>query len=257
MRLLSRPRHLVLAAFALGAAVATLEPEPAEACIHGMRQQVDPVPQGVAEAERFLEQGRPRAAVAKLKSVDPSLVLRKPGASPVSDQALRVLARAAARTGGELTLGFEGDTDGEGAAGKRLDWAEATMRELAKKHPTDAAITSDLAEVIAQSPTKREEAKTALAELEAADLVSTAHAYAALARLRTTAQPGQPAFLSAARSALDQGRVAIDLARCERMTKDKAACSLADPREISAKEPPAPMFQPKATPRPTADIIRI
>ncbi|MBL9028311.1 MAG: hypothetical protein JNL21_39335 [Myxococcales bacterium] len=254
MRLSLRPRHLAITALFLGALVPTLEPTPAEACIHGMYKQVDPVPQGVAEAERFLDQGRPRAAVAKLKSVDPSLISRKPGASPTSDLALRVFARAAARTGGELTLGFEGETDGEGAAGKRLEWAAATMRELAQKQPSDAGITTDLAEVLAQDPTKREEAKRALAELETADLVGTAHAYAALARLRTTAQPAQPAYLAAARSALDQGRIAIDLARCERMTKDKASCSLAEPREISANEPPAPVMQPfrqpKAIPHP-------
>lgn len=263
MRLLPRPRHLMLTAIALGTVVATLEPDAAEACIHGMRQQVqaDPVPLGVAEAERLLEQGRPRAAVSRLKSADPSLVSRKPGASPTSDLALRVFARAAARTGGDVALGFEGDTDGEGAASKRLDWAAATMRELAQKHPSDAGITTDLAEVHAQDPTKREEAKRALAELETADLVATAHGYAALARLRTAAHPGQPAFLSAARSALDQGRIAIDLARCERMTKDKASCSLAEPREISAKEPPAPVLRPapkaEAAPHPAPRVIDI
>ena len=253
MRLVLRPRHLVLTSLALGALLALGGPSPAEACIHGMRQQVDPVPLGVSAAERLLDEGKPRAAVARLKSADPSLVSRKPGASPVSDQALGIFARAVARTGGDVAPGLEGDTEGEGAAARRLDWAEATMRELAMKHPDDAAVTSGLAEVLAQHPTKRDQARAALAALEGADLVPTAHAYAALARLRTTAKPPQPAFLAAARSAIDHGRVAIDLARCERMTKDKATCSLADPRELSAAEPKVLAAPPKA-PRPRAGL---
>lgn len=225
--------------------------------MHGMSRQIDPVPMGVAEAEVLLDQGKPRAAVARLKAADPSLSRRAPGASPTSDRALRVFARAIARTGGEAAIGFEGETSGEGAEGKRLDWATAAMRALSKKQPSDPGVTSDLAEVLAQSPAGREEAERLLADLEQADLVSTGQAYAALARLRETGESTeQPAFLGAARAALDHGRVKIDLARCERMTKDKSSCSAADPRQIHAKEPKPPVF---AAPKPSVEphVIRI
>jgi hypothetical protein len=241
-----RTRRLVLVGALLSAVVAFDPPRDAEACIHGMSQQVDPVPMAVAQAELLLDQGKPRAAVAKLKSVDATLIDRKPGAGPVSDRALRVIARAAARTGGSAPLGFANEPEGEGADGKRIDWAIDVMRELAKKQPGDAGISTDLAEVLAGTATQGREAERILTELEGADLIVSGHAYAALARLRSAGHPERPAFLSAARTALDKGRVQIDLSRCEQMTKDKAACSVADPREISASEPKPPVYAPPA-----------
>ncbi len=237
-----RTRRLVLVGALLSAGVALDPPRDAEACMHGMSQQVDPVPMAVAQAEQLLDQGKPRAAVARLRSVDSTLIDRKPGAGPVSDRALRVLARAAARTGGSAPLGFANEPEGEGADGKRMDWATGVMRELAKKQPGDAGISTDLAEVLAGVPVGSSEAERVLSELEGADLIATGHAYAALARLRSADRPGRPAFLAAARTALDKGRIQIDLARCEHMTKDKAACSVADPRQISASEPKPPAY---------------
>lgn len=253
----ARTRRLAwIGTFAVGLLVAE-RPQEAEACIHGMSRQVDPVPMGVAEAEVLLDQGKPRAAAAKLKSVDSTLADRKPGAGPVSDRALRVLARASARTGGSAVLGLAQEPEGEGAEGKRLDWAKGVMRELAKSQPGDAGISTDLAEILALSPSDVPEAERLLSELESADLVATGHAYAALARVRSAGRTGEPGFLKAARTALDHGRVKIDLGRCERMTKDKAACSLGDPRDISAAEPKPPVFaKPKARPEPVQGLIR-
>lgn len=253
----ARTRRLVLVAALLSGMIALDQPRDAEACIHGMSQQVDPVPMAVAEAEALLDQGKPRAAVAKLKSVDATLVDRKPGAGPVSDRALRVIARVAARTGGSAPLGFANEPEGEGAEGKRIDWATNVMRELSKKQPGDAGISTDLAEVLAGTEAQGPEAQRVLTELEAGDLIISGHAYAALARLRSAGQPERPAFLSAARAALDKGRIQIDLARCKQMTKDKAACSLADPREINASEPKPPVYnRPAAPARPSQGFIR-
>ena len=243
-----RTRRLVLIGALLSGMVALDPPRDAEACGHGMSMQVDPVPMAVAEAELLLDQGKPRAAVAKLKAVDSTLIDQKPGAGPVSDRALRVIARAAARTGGSAPLGFADEPEGEGADGKRIDWATNVMRELSKKQPGDAGISTDLAEVLAGTPAHGKEAERVLTELEGGDLIISGHAYAALARLRSAPHPERPAFLSAARTALDKGRVQIDLARCEQMTKDKAACSVADPRQISASEPKPPVYAKPAAP---------
>jgi hypothetical protein len=255
----ARARNLGLAGVFLAAVTAGASPQPAEACMHGISRQVDPVPMGVAEAEQLLDQGKPRAAVARLKSVDPSLINRKPGAGPVSDRALRVFARATARTGGTAPLGYSGEIDGEGADAKRVDWASTMMRDLLKKQPGDAGISTDLGELLALSSTHHEEAERMLTELEGADLLATGHGYAALARIRSADRPGEPGFLKAARNAMDAGRIQIDLARCERMTKDKAACSLSDPSEISAAEPKAPQFAPPAAPKAPSGsfIVRI
>lgn len=251
-----RTRRLVVIGALLSGMVVFDQPRDAEACIHGMSQQVDPVPMAVAEAEMLLDQGKPRAAVAKVKSVDATLIDRKPGAGPVSDRALRVIARAAARTGGAAPLGFANEPEGEGAEGKRLDWATNVMRELAQKQPGDAGISTDLAEVLAGTPAKASEAERVLTDLEGTDLISSGHAYAALARLRSATHPDRPAFLSAARTAFDKGRIKIDLARCSQMTKDKAACSLADPREISASEPKPPAYARPAPARSSQGFIR-
>jgi len=236
-----RLRSIALSALLLGSLSVVARPGPAEACIHGMAQ-VDPVPMGVAEAEVLLDQGKPRAAIARLRAVDATLARRKPGASPVSDQALRVLARAVARTGGDTRIDFEGEVDGEGAAGKRIDWAAQVMRDLAKAQPQDPGVATDLGEVLAQVPAKRDEAERLLGKQESADLMSTGHAYAALARVRSLEAAEAPSFLRGARAALDHGRLAVDLSRCRHMTKDQAACALSDPGEISKAEPRPPSF---------------
>jgi hypothetical protein len=237
-----RLRDAALPALLLGTLLLGARPRPAEACMHGMSRQVDPVPMGVAEAEVLLDQGKPRAAIARLRAVDASLARRKPGASPVSDQALRVFARAVARTGGDTRIDFEGEVEGEGAEGKRIDWAEQMMRELVKAQPNDPGVATDLGEVLAQVPAKRDEAEKLLTKQETGDLMSTAHAYAALARARSSRAADGPGFLRGALSTLDHGRLAIDLSRCRNMTKDQAACTLADPREISKAEPKPPVF---------------
>src|SRR5262249_20888918 len=125
------------------------------------------------------------------------------------DRALRILALAAVRTDGALTVGaMRGTTDAEKT--QNLEWAVATLRGLNAKRPNNPALQTDLGEALAKSEQNKAEAQKLLGGLADKDLMASAEGYAALARLRQSAGDGA-------------GRDAA-LKRCATMTTTPGIC---------------------------------
>lgn len=190
-------------------------PTDAAACGFAVGTRVDPIASGVAKAEKAVDdeqylaaaQGAVRA-FPDLKSVEPSK------STAVSGRALRVLAMAAVRLDGALTVAgaMKGDTADERA--QNLAWAVTTLRALNTKRQNDPGLQTDLGEALAKSSKTQTEAKKLLQELADKDLVASAHGYAALARLDAAA--GDKAARDAA------------VKKCEGMTKTPGICKVPD-----------------------------
>lgn len=211
----------VLFTAALSLAASGVGAPSAQACGNSVLREVDPRMRMVARAERALEDGEhTKAAVGALQAF-PDIHQTK-GGTWLATRAARVLALAAVRTGGSLTVGkdFRGTTPEERSA--NLAWATSTMRELNKARPNDPAVQTDLAETLAATKASEGEAKAMLEALATKDLVATAQGYAALARLR-----------AAARDAA--GRDAA-LAKCKGMASDPGVCTAAPTREAAASK---------------------
>ncbi len=197
--------------------------EHSEACGNAIRHRVDPDVKLVAGAESLLRADQHRRAVAllmKMRRNPMGVMLAR--ASGVERRAARVLAKIVIRSRSRLEVrGVSTDT----AAGRaRLrSWARALLREQKRLRPKDPASLTDYAESISDRPGKQREAKRVLERLAAKDLVTSAHGYAALARLREHA--GEV-----------HGRD-VALRRCRAMTRaKKKVCGLGkiDPRKTRA-----------------------
>jgi len=70
----------------------------------------------------------------------------------------------------------------------RIEWATLVLRDIAKNaRPDDPAAQADLGEALAKTPASRDEALSILEPLAKKDLIGSAFAYAALARLSNNA----------------------------------------------------------------------
>ncbi|HEY3817902.1 MAG TPA: hypothetical protein VGL81_12060 [Polyangiaceae bacterium] len=159
----------------------------------------------IANAEQRLDEEHLTAAGAEVVLAFPSIRHVAVGASPLETRALHILSLAVVRGEGSLrgVAGFAGTGATERAA--NLEWAASTLRALDVARPNDPVTQADLAEALAARPQHEDESLAILADLAGRDLVGSAHAYAALARLQ------------ASRGDMDATRAA--LARCERMTR--------------------------------------
>jgi hypothetical protein len=186
-------------------------------------QQIRPKPvpvaanDRVAAADQRLEEERLAEAGTEVVTAFPAIRHIPVGASPLETRALRILSLAVVR--GEGTLrgvpGFSGAREAERSA--NLEWALGTLRLIDTARPNDPVTQADLAEALAARTQHEDESLAILADLARRDLVGSAHAYAALARLR--ASKGDP---GASREALE---------RCELMTKSPAVvCRAPDGR---------------------------
>jgi hypothetical protein len=171
----------------------------------------------IAAGDQRLEEERAVEAGVQVVAAFPDIRQIAVGASPLKTRALRILSLAVVR--GEGTLrgvpGFSGASERE--RGANLDWAVSTLRSIDASRPNDPVTQADLAEALATQTQHQDESLAILSDLASRDLVGSAHAYAALARLRATRGDA-----SASRAALD---------RCEVMTKSPAVvCRAPDGR---------------------------
>lgn len=175
-------------------------------------------PRAIPLAEKALDEGRTVAAAGIVIRVIPHIRKLEPTSSPIVARAHRVLALAIARHRGALPIEREVPSYARGAwsgknateRGLNLRWAVSTMQALAKQDPSDPAIETDLAEVLAQLPEHREDARARLERLAKHDLIVSAEGYAILAELRGEAGDVQ-------------GRTAA-LVRCRAMARAEASC---------------------------------
>jgi hypothetical protein len=190
-------------------------PYDARACGTEVYRQIDTKTQVVAQAEQALADGHLRRAAEKAVQAFPALKIVKPGAVPLADRALRILALADVRSdGGLVANGFAARSAADHLA--NLEWAIATLRVLNAQRPNNPSYQTDLGEALARVPAHHQEAQKLLGELAARDLLTSAEGYAALARLR--AESGDV-------SARDEA-----VKRCEAMSKTPKACAV--PAEV-------------------------
>jgi hypothetical protein len=148
----------------------------------------------ISQAEQDLSEGKNQKAAVKALLAFPALKIVKPGTLPLSDRALRTLALASVRA--------EGTSEPSYAS---LTWSVQVLRALNAQHDNNPSYQSDLGEALAKHPRGREEALMILNHLADKDLLTSAEAYAALARMK--AEGGDK-----------EGRDAL-VKRCEAMTK--------------------------------------
>jgi hypothetical protein len=171
-----------------------------------------PVPASdrVAAADQRLEEERVAEAARQVVLAFPRILTIRVGASPLETHAQRILALALVRSDGKLA-------NVAGLSGASLQWAVDTLRAVSAARRDDPVAQADLGEALAASPRTEGEALPLLADLASRDLLGSAHAYAALARLQ--ARGG------------DAERARVALERCTRMTKSPAlVCRLPDNR---------------------------
>jgi hypothetical protein len=171
----------------------------------------------IANADQRLEEEHLTAAATEVVTAFPSIGRVPVGASPLETRALHILSLAVVRAEGSLrgVSGFSGASETERAA--KLEWAASTLRAIDATRPNDPVAQADLAEALAARSQHEEESLAILGDLASRDLLGSAHAYAALARLRATRGDA-----AGAREAL---------ARCELMTRSPAVvCRAPDGR---------------------------
>lgn len=112
-----------------------------------------------------------------------------------------------------------------------LALAGNALRSVAdKRHRSPRALT-DLAEALALHPNHRQEAKRILEDLAKRDLVTSAHGWAALARLR--------------HAAADADATQAALTRCRQMSARPQVCRSADPGETPGRTSGSDTPQPR------------
>jgi hypothetical protein len=169
-----------------------------------------PATDRIAAADQRLEEEHFAEAAGQVALAFPRVLTIPVGASPLETHAKRILALAVVRSDGRLAR-----VTGLGAVS--LDWAVSTLRAVSAARRDDPVAQADLGEALAASPRTEEDARRLLADLASRDLIGSAHAYAALARLQ--AKSG------------DVGDAHAALERCTLMTKSPAVvCRAGDDR---------------------------
>jgi hypothetical protein len=130
----------------------------------------------IAQAEQDLSEGKNAHAAVKVLTAFPALKIVKPGALPLSDRALRILAVSSVRA--------EGTTEHAYAS---VNWSVGVLRALNAQHDNNPSYQTDLGEALAKHPRGRDEALMILNHLADKDLLTSAQAYAALARMKPKA----------------------------------------------------------------------
>lgn len=162
-------------------------PGEATACGGSIAFEVDPNVLLLSQAETNLNSGKPRAAALDTLKVFPKIKTLKPGSSHLLPRAQRILAMAIVRTDGLLTAGKEFSASNADERRANLEWAVATLRRLSAAKKNNPAAETDLGEALARLPETQSEALASLDKLARKDLVTSAHGYAALAKLRKAA----------------------------------------------------------------------
>jgi hypothetical protein len=136
---------------------------------------------GMLRAEEALRGGQYAVASTELDSLRPRLIEARP---LLRARFERVAALLSVRTGGQWPS-QRAETQNVGATRTRvLEAAVNKLRQRVADLPADPTRLTDLAEALAALPKHHQEAKLILERLAARDLVTSAHGYAALSRLR-------------------------------------------------------------------------
>lgn len=205
--------------------LSTVAPKPAAACGGAwfpiMEEQVDHRPMGIARAEKALDKGDAVAAAGMIIRMMPHIKTLDAKKSKLVARAQRVLAVAAARSGGALAVGDQVPVSVAGTwLGKtgehrntNLDWSIQALRTVEKTKKDDPAAQTELAEALAAVPAHRTEAREILEKLAKKDLIASPQGYAALATLRSAAG--------------DEAGRKVALKRCEAMAAKAGVCRTA------------------------------
>jgi Flp pilus assembly protein TadD len=212
---------LALIPVAFIASSAALESN-AQAC--GMSIRMDPTPQRpspvqeIARAEKSLESGQNLLAAKAILGSFAGVRNVTAGANPLETRALRVFALAVVRSDGavdEKAAKVASANGVEWTPASNLAWAVQSLREIDEKRPNDPTVQADLGEALSKTAAGQAEALKLLQGLAQRDLMGSPHAYAALAKLRTSS--GDTAGAEAA------------IKRCEEMSKTPGVCKAVTP----------------------------
>lgn len=172
----------------------------------------------ISRAEEAFSAGKTVSAVGTLVRMMPHIRQLDPNRAAYVARTQRMLALAAARSGGALPVqkevpeyaweGWDGASTGQREA--NLKWASQKLRKISESHQNDPASQTELAEALSKLTDTQDEARTILEKLAARDLVASPQGYAALAQLRKSAGNDQGA------------RVAQS--RCEAMASNQNIC---------------------------------
>jgi hypothetical protein len=140
----------------------------------------------VSDAASLLDLGEERQAAWIIQSTWPRMHEARPmtGSLRHIAEAVRVMAIACVRSGGDVRSGqgWSSNTAGERAANVR--WGLSRLQMLTDATPDDALLKVDLAEALSRSPATEGRAKEMLESLTTSGIMLTPEAFAALARLR-------------------------------------------------------------------------
>lgn len=199
-------RAIVMAAVvvcALGASA------PAAACHNGVIYEVDPRVGMIGSANAALDADDAATAARRVLRAFPKLRGAALGGDALTSRAIRVMAVAVARLDGVVS-------DWPSATPEERDanyvWAMRALRGLATRRPNDPATLTDLGEALSRRAATRDEAKKILELLAPRDLITNAHGWAALARVRLATG--------------DVDGRADAVARCAKMAKVIAVCKV-------------------------------
>ena len=147
-------------------------------------------------AEDALREGKYVLASSELESVFTEVAQ---SSARMRSRFERVAALLSVRTAGQWPLRKPGIENAAGARARVLEDAVNKLRKRLLATPKDPIARTDLGEALAATPKNHKEAKRILEELAARDLLTSAHGYAALSRLRSLAkdEKGAAAALSA------------------------------------------------------------
>lgn len=138
----------------------------------------------IAQAEKAFDEGRMADALRTAIEAYPNIATANPSNDVMMNRALRLAAVVTARSGGARSPS-EARTPEQRAG--RVEWAIRALRGLYQRNPSNVTLEGDLGEALAMVPEHEEEAHRRLSSLADRDLLGSAHAYSALARLHFSA----------------------------------------------------------------------
>jgi hypothetical protein len=156
---------------------------PLAACYNGDERRLERRTQALVAAEQALRSGDYAAAATHALSVNSNL-LHANESLPLAGRALRVLALVTVRTGGLWPSHGKLSAKDSAERARHLDWAVSKLRRRQIADLGHPGKLSDLGEALAARPALHEEALGILEHLASRDLITSAHGYAALGRLR-------------------------------------------------------------------------
>ena len=150
------------------------------ACGNSYYHRVHPQVAAMQQAEKHLDVGRIAEAAAIVLGLFSKISEAKGTDLELEARARRIVALATVRNGGHWPVSEAGAQ----APAEPLTWAVQQLRAAAERSGMQPRAQSDLGEALALTPSGTEEASTILEKLAGKMLITSPHAWAALARVR-------------------------------------------------------------------------